>query len=71
MVKKSFKPAQWNTMTVSARGDRIVTDLNGVQVTQIKDEKGRKEGIIALQVHGGQDVEVYFKDVEILGEAVK
>jgi hypothetical protein len=66
-----FKKDEWNILTVSAHGDRIVVNLNGHQTAQIKDEKGRREGIFALQVHGGQDVEVHFKDIEVLGEAEK
>lgn len=64
-----FKKDDWNLLTVSAIGDRIVVSLNGYQSAQIKDEKGRKEGVLALQVHGAQDVEVYFKDIELLSEA--
>lgn len=69
--KNSFKKDDWNLMTVSAIGDRIVASLNGNQSAQIKDEQGRKSGVFALQVHGGQDVEVYFKDIEILSDAEK
>lgn len=66
-----FKKDEWNLMSVSAIGDRIVVSLNGNQSAQIKDEKGRKEGVFALQVHGGQEGEVYFKDIEILTEPQK
>ena len=31
-----------------------------------EDDPGRTEGRFALQVHGGQDVDVFFKDIEIL-----
>jgi hypothetical protein len=41
-------------MVVHALGGRIETD------------PGRKEGNLALQVHGGQDYEGWFKNVEIL-----
>ena len=65
-VKRFFKPGKWNQMTVSAKGRRIVVHLNGRNMAELKNDKGRTEGLIALQVHGGQDVEVMFKDIETL-----
>jgi hypothetical protein len=65
-VKKWFRPQDWNTMTVSAHGKRITVDVNGYQSAELLDDPGRTEGRFALQVHGGQDVDVYFKDIEIL-----
>jgi hypothetical protein len=67
-VAKWHKPGEWNIMTVSAHGSRIVVHVNGHRSAEIRDEKGRREGRLALQVHGGQDCEVRFKSVEILGE---
>lgn len=68
-VNRSFKPQDWNTMTVYALGRRIATDLNGGRISELRDDPGRSEGHLALQLHGGQDVEVYFKDLEILSSA--
>jgi hypothetical protein len=74
-VKEHFKPGDWNEMTVSAHGRDIVTYLNGAKAVELKNDPGRwVEGHLALQLHGGQDVEVMFKDVEVLqgaGEAGK
>ncbi len=67
-VKKWLKPGEWNTMTVSAHGGRIVVNVNGHKTAELRDDPGRAVGHLALQLHGGQDVEVYFKDIEILGE---
>jgi hypothetical protein len=65
-VKKWFKPQEWNTMTVSAHGKRVVVDVNGHQSAELLDDPGRSEGRLALQLHGGQDVDIYFQDLEIL-----
>lgn len=65
-VQRWFKPQDWNTMTVYALGRRIATDLNGGRIAELRDDPGRLEGHSALQLHGGQDVEVYFKDIELL-----
>lgn len=67
-VRKWFKPGEWNEMTVAAHGTKIVVTVNGQKSAEIDDEKGRRTGRLALQVHGGQDVLVHFKDIEIQGE---
>src|SRR5688572_5602179 len=65
-VKKWFRPQDWNTMTVSAQGKRIVVDVNGMNSAELRDDPGRLGGHLALQTHGSQDCELYFKDIEIL-----
>lgn len=67
-VKRWFKPGQWNEMTVNARGGHIVVHVNGIKTAELKDDPGRREGKFALQVHGGQDCDVWFKDLEIKAE---
>ena len=65
-VKKWFKPGQWNRMTVSAHGRRIVVHVNGYKTAELKDDPGRLEGHLALQLHGSKDMHVMFKDIELL-----
>lgn len=60
-----FKPGEWNEMTVRASGGHIVVHVNGTKSAELLDDPGRKEGRFALQLHGKQDVEVWFKDIEI------
>lgn len=67
-VKKWFKPGEWNEMTVSARGGHIVVTVNGIKSAELTNDPGRAEGHFALQVHGGQDCEVWFKEIEIQAE---
>ena len=67
-VKRWFKPQAWNTMTVYAHGRRIATDVNGHRAAELRDDPGRTEGRLALQLHGGQEVEVFFKDLEALAK---
>ena len=64
-VKKWYKPGEWNTMTVRAEGKSIVVHVNGIKTAEVKNDPGRQEGHIALQLHGGQDMNVMFKDIEI------
>ena len=64
-VKKWYKPNEWNTMMVSAKGQSVVVHLNGYKTAEVHNDPGRTEGHIALQLHGGQDMLVSFKDIEI------
>ena len=64
-VKKCFKPGEWNQMTVSARGRHICVEVNGQKTAELRDDPGRLEGHIGLQLHGGQDMHVEFKDIEL------
>ena len=64
-VKTYFKPGQWNSMAVSAKGRNITVEVNGKKSAELKDDPGRLEGHIALQLHGGSTMHVEFKDIEI------
>ncbi|HEV2292615.1 MAG TPA: DUF1080 domain-containing protein [Tepidisphaeraceae bacterium] len=64
-VAKFFKPGEWNDMTVEAHGPHVVVHVNGVKASEINDPSIRMEGPFALQIHGGQDVHVMFKDIHI------
>lgn len=65
-VKKWYKPNQWNEMSVVAIGQRIVVHVNGQKTAELKNDPGRLEGHIALQLHAGQDMDVLFKEIEML-----
>lgn len=69
-VKKYFKPDEWNEMIVSAHGRDIAVWINGTQTADLKNDLGPfVEGPFALQVHGGQEGLVMFKDIEMLDES--
>ncbi len=65
-IKTWYKPNEWNEMTVTALGRNVTVHVNGVRSAALVNDPGRTEGRFALQVHGGQDCEVLFKDIEIL-----
>ncbi len=65
-AKSWFKPGEWNRMSVVALGRRIVVHVNGKKSADLSDDPGRTEGHIALQLHGRQDMDVEFADIEIL-----
>ena len=67
LIARTVKPGEWTDLLVTAVGDDITVSLNGVKVTELLgDKKCLKEGHIALQLHGGQDMKVQFKDLAIM-----
>ncbi len=58
-----FVPGQWSKMEVSAIGTHYVVTLNGKPITDIEDPKGRTQGSVALQLHGGMDMTVEFREM--------
>jgi len=65
LVKRCFKPGDWNEMTVTALGRDITVQLNGTTTAELKNDPGRLEGYFGLQLHGGNEMHVEFKDIEI------
>ena len=63
-----FKKNEWNDLTVSAHGKRITVHVNGIKSAELLDDPGRTSGHIALQLHGGQDMLVEYRQIEILGK---
>jgi Domain of Unknown Function (DUF1080) len=56
----------WNDYRVIAQGNRLVQEINGVQTVDVTDseqDKARKDGILALQLHAGPPMFVQFKDI--------
>ena len=66
LAEKVFKEGDWNTVSIVAVGDHLTTELNGQIIIDIIDPECLKEGKVALQLHGGSDMEYYFKDFDIL-----
>ncbi|MFK8114896.1 MAG: DUF1080 domain-containing protein [Rubripirellula sp.] len=59
----------WHTMIVTIHGKRIITHLNGCLAADHVVDDLAAQGVIALQLHGNQDLEVDFRKVEILRPA--
>tara|TARA_A100001391_G_scaffold185263_1_gene153782 strand:- start:914 stop:2203 length:1290 start_codon:yes stop_codon:yes gene_type:complete len=60
------KDDQWNTTCTAAYGDRLVQILNGFCTSDIVDEDCEKTGKLGLQMHGGTDCEMFFKNFEVM-----
>lgn len=56
----------WNEYVIRAQGNFITLHLNGIRtVHYIETEPVLRRGFIALQVHSGPGIEVFFKDLRI------
>jgi prenyltransferase beta subunit/pimeloyl-ACP methyl ester carboxylesterase len=57
----------WNHYVIRAFGDKVTIYLNGVPAVEYRetDPAIARDGLIAVQVHGGPPLEVQFKDIQI------
>ena len=63
-----YRKGEWNQLTVSAHGQRVTVHVNGQQTASLPKDSGRLSGHLALQLHGGQDMWVEYRDIEILSK---
>jgi hypothetical protein len=62
----ALKPGEWNDISFSVIGNRVVTFLNGVRAVDYRDPAPRYfDGVIALQLHSGGEGRMRFKDLYI------
>ncbi|MFT6180534.1 MAG: hypothetical protein ACJAQT_005347 [Akkermansiaceae bacterium] len=63
--KRTYKPGEWTTLELRAVGRDVEVKINGVVISKLTNDKGRLKGHFGLQLHGGQDMHVEFKDIAI------
>ncbi len=64
-INGAAKLDDWNDYVITCKGHHLKMELNGKVVLDIDDPDGATEGIIALQLHVGEGMEVQFKDLMI------
>jgi hypothetical protein len=65
-LDKYLKFGEWNEMRIVAKGDLVITYLNGQQMITLEDKMiGMATGIIALQIHSGGGIKVQWRDIRI------
>ena len=64
-ANKLVKKDDWNDFMITAKGNHVVIEFNGVKIIDRTDDKFDKTGVIALQTHVGPPMQVSFKDLEI------
>lgn len=65
-IGKAVKKGKWNQYRITAKGFQFRHFINGVKTTELidNDEKTRrKDGLLALQLHAGPPMKVYFKNI--------
>jgi hypothetical protein len=63
--KRAYKKGEWTDLELTAKGADITVKINGVVSTKLTNDKGRREGHIGLQLHGGQVMHVEYKDIQL------
>jgi putative heme-binding domain-containing protein len=59
--------AEWHTYRITARGNRLIHEVDGKVTIDITDNDPRalKSGVIALQVHGGGPMKVSCRNIQL------
>jgi hypothetical protein len=61
-----LRMGEWNKMRIRVVGDNVTTWLNGQEMVNLTDEKiGKGKGSIALQIHDGGGIKVYWKNLRV------
>ncbi|MGS2740071.1 3-keto-disaccharide hydrolase [Sinomicrobium sp. M5D2P17] len=62
--EKILKYGEWNHMKIKVQDDHVTTWLNGEQMIDFTDDKiGEANGKIALQIHDGGGIKVYWRNL--------
>ncbi|MCR9247402.1 MAG: DUF1080 domain-containing protein [bacterium] len=71
-MRELYVPGEWTRMRIRAVGRDIDVFVNDEHTAALRDDPGRLEGHIGLQLHGGQDMHVEFRDLAVrrLGASV-
>mgnify|MGYP003667526278 CR=1 FL=1 len=68
VIQANIKQDQWNTYKIVANGNHLQHFINGHKTIDVTDHQlGKKSslGILALQVHAGPNMEVFYKNIEL------
>jgi len=61
-----LKEGEWNTLRIQAKGDHVVTWLNGVEMIHIHDALiATGKGRICLQIHSGGGIKVLWRNLKL------
>ena len=63
-AEKVVEAGDWNDYEIQARGENISLKVNGVTTAEWKDST-RLDGVLALQLHRGPGMKVYFRNLRI------
>lgn len=62
----ALKYGEWNKLKIRVKGNQVISWLNGVEMVNFSDEKiGAANGKIALQIHDGGGIKVYWRNIRL------
>ncbi len=67
-LQKLIKANDWNHYEIIARGPEIILKINGVVMSHVIDrekDKAAAEGVITLQLHPGEPMDVQFRNLRV------
>ncbi|MEZ6142180.1 MAG: DUF1080 domain-containing protein [Zavarzinella sp.] len=67
VLEKAVKHGEWNEYTIRCEGKRVQLFLNGIPTVDYTEKEPDIDdsGVIALQVHGGAKVQVWYKNIRL------
>ena len=61
--KRNYQPGEWSTLEIHAEDQNISIRINQIVSSELKNDPGRTRGFFGLQLHGGQDMHVEYKEI--------
>ena len=71
---QAIKKKEWNQYVITAKGNHLQHFINGKQMVDVIDnckDKRADSGVLALQIHAGSPMTVWFRDLELKNESPK
>jgi hypothetical protein len=65
IAERKYEQGKWADLELRAVGRNVTVSINGVICSKLKNDKGRTKGHFGLQLHGGQEMHVEYKDIRI------
>lgn len=67
-IVRDVKPEQWNRYEIHADGNVLVHKINGRETIRVTDndaENAEQRGILALQLHRGEGMQIEFRNIRV------
>jgi hypothetical protein len=65
IAKRKYIPGEWTQLELRTSGRNSTVKINGVICSELKNDRGHTKGYFGLQLHGGQEMKVEYKDILI------
>ena len=65
-MREVYRPGEWTSLRIRAVGRDVDVYVNGYHTASLRDDPGRTEGHLGLQLHGGQDMHVEYRGLQLL-----